>query len=123
LSTAAAWILVAHGSRLEAANDEVRSLAARLSALGSQTVRAAFLEIAQPSIPEAIEQAARTAPSEILILPYFLTQGRHVQEDIPGIVAAQAERFPQTPIRLLPYLGQSQDWAERIAQWMQSHLL
>ena len=115
MSTAAAWILVAHGSRLEAANDEVRSLAARLSALGSQTVRAAFLEIAQPSIPEAIEQAARTAPSEILILPYFLTQGRHVQEDIPAVLAAKAKAFPETPIRLLPYFGTAEAILEVLA--------
>lgn len=114
---------MAHGSRLEAANDEVRFLADRLAALGSQAVGAAFLELAEPSIPDAIEQAARQAPSEILILPYFLTQGRHVQVDIPAIVAAEAERFPQIPIKLLPYLGQSQDWTDRILQWMQSHLL
>ena len=51
-------LLVAHGSRRKASNDEIRSLA---SALGQQSetrfgrVDCAFLEIAEPSIHSLIE--------------------------------------------------------------------
>jgi len=120
--SAAAFILAAHGSRLASANDEVRALAARLSEILGHPIRAAFLELALPSIADAIESAAKDSPSEILILPYFLTQGKHVLQDIPAIIAAEAERFPKLKMRLLPYLGQSEGWAEQIAERIRSNL-
>ena len=55
-------LLVAHGSRREASNQEIRNLTAALAgrAIGRfGHVGCAFLEIARPSIPEAIE-AKRT---------------------------------------------------------------
>lgn len=98
-------VLIAHGSRLEAANEEIRVLAAKLQGNLGLSVIAAFLELAEPSIPAAVDTALREEPSEVLILPYFLTQGRHVQEDIPAILAEKARAFPETPLKLLPYLG------------------
>lgn len=100
-----AVVLIAHGSRLEAANEEIRRLAAALETELASPVFPAFLEIASPNIPEGIDLALRSNPSEIKVLPYFLTQGRHVQEDIPSILADKAKAYPETPIRLLPYLG------------------
>lgn len=98
-------VLIAHGSRLEAANEEVRRLAERLSERLDQRVIPAFLELASPSIPEGIDLALGGNPSEIKVLPYFLTQGRHVQEDIPKLLAEKARAYPETPIRLLNYVG------------------
>lgn len=100
-----AMVLIAHGSRIEAANEEVRVLARTLAARLGYPVIAAYLELADPSIPAAVDQALELDPSEILVLPYFLTQGRHVQEDIPAILAEKARAYPETPLKLLPYLG------------------
>ena len=108
MKKARALVLIAHGSRLEAANAEIRALAQKLEARLKHPVIGAFLELAEPSIPDAVDLALREGPHEILILPYFLTQGRHVQEDIPAILAEKARAYPETPLRLLPYLG-SQD--------------
>ena len=100
-----ALILIAHGSRLEIANEEIRSLSRRLESRLGHPVIGAFLELASPSIPEAVDLALQTQSGEILVLPYFLTQGRHVQEDIPAILAEKARAYPETPLKLLPYLG------------------
>ncbi|MCG6860914.1 MAG: CbiX/SirB N-terminal domain-containing protein [Chromatiaceae bacterium] len=105
-------LLVAHGSRREASNDEIRSLA---SALGRQSqtrfgrVDCAFLEIAEPSIPEAIETAVRAGAGEIVVLPYFLSAGRHVAEDIPAEVERKRREHSDVEIRIAPYLGQAGD--------------
>ncbi len=112
----AAVVLIAHGSRLEAANEEVRRLAERLSERLGQTVIPAFLELASPGIPEGIDEALRSNPSEIKVLPYFLTQGRHVQEDIPKLLADKARAYPETPIRLLTYLGAEDAVLELLAE-------
>jgi sirohydrochlorin ferrochelatase len=113
-----ALILIAHGSRLEAANEEIRALAQRLEEKLGYSVIGAFLELAVPSIPEAVDLALQGEPSEILLLPYFLTQGRHVQEDIPAILAEKARAYPETPLKLLPYLGSREEIFELLENLM-----
>jgi sirohydrochlorin ferrochelatase len=103
-----ALLLVAHGSRREESNQEVRELAERLRA-GSggrfAWVGHAFLELAQPSIPEAVAAAAASGAREVLVLPYFLSAGRHVVKDIPEEVATALREHPEMRIEVAPYLG------------------
>lgn len=101
-------ILVAHGSRRAESNDEVRRLtdALRERAGGEfDSVRCAFLELAEPSIPDGIEQSIQEGATEVVVLPYFLSAGRHVVTDIPNEVAGKQEQYPQVAIRIAPYLG------------------
>lgn len=108
-------LLVAHGSRREASNAEVELLAQRLANVaGGQFdgVRHAFLEIAEPSIPDGIDACIGTGAREITVMPYFLAAGRHVQEDIPAIVAAKQAEYPDRTIRIAPYLGTAPELPE-----------
>ncbi len=101
-------LIVAHGSRREESNDEVRALARRIDALDNgvfDSTRAAFLELAEPSIPEGIQACIDAGAREILVLPYFLSAGRHVSQDIPAAVAVKQRQHPDIPIRLTPWLG------------------
>ncbi len=101
-------ILVAHGSRRVESNEEVANLARKLSP-GLQdefdTVMHAFLEIAQPSIPQVIDDAVQNGFRTIVALPYFLAAGTHVVNDIPAIVAEKQTQYPGVQIRLTPYFG------------------
>ena len=108
-------LLVAHGSRREASNEEVRQLAASLAPRAKgrfDTVSCAFLEIAEPSIPEGIDAAVRSGAGEVVVLPYFLSAGRHVAEDIPREVEAKRREYPQIRIQATPYLGLADGVAE-----------
>jgi sirohydrochlorin ferrochelatase len=101
-------LLVAHGSRREASNEEVRQLAVQLGVHAGdryQSVNCAFLELAEPSIPDGIEACIQAGAEEVIVLPYFLSAGRHVSEDIPREVAGKQQEYPEIPIRLAPYLG------------------
>jgi sirohydrochlorin ferrochelatase len=101
-------ILAAHGSRREASNQEVRDLTAVLAGQAAghyELVRCAFLELGQPSIPEGIGQAVRDGAREVVVVPYFLSAGRHVAEDIPRLVAEARAQHPGVTIRVTPYLG------------------
>lgn len=105
-------LLVAHGSRREASNEEVRRLSETLAEQAGVRfghVRCAFLEIAEPSIPAGIEEAVRAGASEVVVLPYFLSAGRHVAEDIPAEVERKQAEHPAIRIRIAPYLGQAED--------------
>lgn len=101
-------LIIAHGSRRAASNDEVRELAERVRDLrspGIDHVEAAFLELAEPSIPDAMARCVALGAREIVVFPYFLAAGTHVAEDIPEAVEAFCERHPQVHVRLARHLG------------------
>lgn len=103
-----ALLVVAHGSRRETSNDEIRNLAkhlARTADSGFGTVSAAFLELAEPSIPEGIERCIQEGASEVIVFPYFLSAGRHVAEDIPAEVRPKQKEHPEVSIIVADYLG------------------
>ncbi|WP_456444355.1 sirohydrochlorin chelatase [Thiolapillus sp.] len=104
-----ALLVVAHGSRREASNEEVRKLCRRIEqeTAGEEffLVRAGFLELAEPSIPEGIGQCVGAGADRVVVLPYFLSAGRHVSEDIPAEVEKARQRYPHASIVLAPYLG------------------
>jgi len=113
-----ALLLVAHGSRREASNDEVRELTWQLGRLdGSfQHVACAFLELAEPSIPDGLRTAIAAGAGEVVVLPYFLSAGRHVVTDIPAEVAVVQAEHPDVPIRVAPYLGAADGVARILLQ-------
>ena len=91
-----ALLVVAHGSRRVASNDEVRQLTDELRAAAGDEyaqVECAFLELAQPSIPDGIDCCVAEGATEVVILPYFLSAGRHVAKDIPEIPPASPDCF------------------------------
>jgi sirohydrochlorin ferrochelatase len=103
-----ALLLVAHGSRRAASNDEIRTLAKRLDAEQNdefEWVEPAFLELAEPSIPDGIEQCIQQGAREVVVFPYFLSAGRHVAEDIPAEVRIKEEQYPEIDIHVADYLG------------------
>jgi sirohydrochlorin ferrochelatase len=103
-------LLVAHGSRRAESNDEVRQLALQLEANADgqyDQIACAFLELAEPSIPDGLRAAIRAGATEITVLPYFLSAGRHVATDIPGEVNIIRAESPEVEIILAPYLGAS----------------
>ena len=104
-------LIVAHGSRLEASNEEVRKLALHIANMnhGFSEIKAAFLEIADPLIPEGIRSLIRNGAKEIIVYPYFLSAGRHVTMDIPKDVEHVQLEYPNIKITVSDYLGKSKD--------------
>jgi len=89
-------LLVAHGSRLESSNEKIRDLAALLREMSRElaNVDCAFLEIAKPTIEEGLRRCIASGADEIVVVPYFLSFGRHVTVDIPEQVAGVKKSFP-----------------------------
>lgn len=102
-----ALIVVAHGSRRSASNDEVRELVAQLEHHDHSfdIVLAAFLELAEPLIPDGIRHSIEQGATNVVVMPYFLSAGRHVVEDIPADVDIVKKEYPDIPIRIAPYIG------------------
>ena len=100
-------LIVAHGSRRQASNLEIQQLADRLSLNQTEfaSISCGFLELAEPSIPDALRRLIAQGAQSIVVMPYFLSAGRHVSEDIPAEIAAVAAEFQTVKIVLADYLG------------------
>ena len=111
-----ATLMIAHGSRRAASNEEFLKIVAQMQArYPQQKFFAAFLEIATPDIPTGIDQVIAQGFEDLKIFPFYLNQGTHVQTDIPEIVAAKRIQYPQAKIEILPYLGARPDFVDWLA--------
>jgi sirohydrochlorin ferrochelatase len=86
------FIVFAHGSRIESANQAVRDIAAKMAASRSEIVEAAFLELGQPDLTGAAARLVVRGASHIIVIPYFLTLGTHMQRDLPRLVQDAARQ-------------------------------
>ncbi len=89
------YVVFAHGSRIETANEAVRTVARKMSQQGKLTpVEAAFLEGGAPDLAGAVDQLAASGVDRVVVIPYFLTLGTHLQRDLPVLARAARERHP-----------------------------
>lgn len=103
-----ALLLIAHGSRRQASNDEVRKLANNLAQKSKNEfsiIECAFLELAEPSIPAGVSACVQQGAECVTVLPYFLSAGRHVSTDIPAELDKAQQLHPQLQLKVAPYLG------------------
>jgi len=93
-------VVFAHGSRVESANQAVRDVAARMSMSASYPVEPAFLELGQPDLAGAAERLVSRGVKRIVVIPYFLTLGTHLQRDLPRLAGDVAGRFENVEIHI-----------------------
>ena len=97
--------MFAHGSSVESANQAVRSVAASLAAQGNyQAVEAAFLEGGKPDLRDAVDTMVARGVTHIIVIPYFLTLGLHLQRDLPRLVEQTRVSHPTLEIKVTPPL-------------------
>ena len=104
-ATSVPLVLIAHGSRASAANEAHAAVAATLAERTGRAVHPAFLELADPSIPDAVVAAAGGGARRVEVLPHFLYPGRHLREDIPALIAEAEARLDGVEVVLLPATG------------------
>ncbi len=59
-------------------------------------VRYAFVEVASPSLEEAIEELLSKGVEKITVMPLFLSFGHHIKEELPKRMAKIAEENVNT---------------------------
>lgn len=80
-------LLVSHGSRSPRPAKEKQALADRLRVLYPHiSIKTAFLELAEPSVTQALLEIEAERIEEVLVLPLMLFPAIHVSEDIPEIL-------------------------------------
>ncbi|MCL6452031.1 MAG: sirohydrochlorin chelatase [Alicyclobacillus sp.] len=110
-------LFIGHGTTRPAGRAEffelVRQVSARLrmgsmsggEAHGRVSVRHAFLEFAEPTIAQAIEDAVTSGIRELLLVPVFLFAARHLKHDIPQQLRALGEQLRDVSVHSTAAVG------------------
>ena len=104
-----ALIVVAHGSKVESSNNEIKRIVDKIKEnLKDEQLDVfyAFLELAEPSIFVSINKAITHGCKVIKVFPYFLAAGKHVKEDIPIEIKKFKKQYPDIKFELLPHIGE-----------------
>jgi sirohydrochlorin ferrochelatase len=101
-----AVVLLGHGSRAPEAQQHFLDLAEAVrEPSGSTLVEAAFLELCGPSFPETLSACVARGAERVVVVPVFLHPGRHLQRDVPRLVADAQAAYPHLEVLLAPHLG------------------
>ncbi len=101
-----ALLLIAHGSRRAEANADLEFIAAALRERGRYpVVRVSYLELAEPNIEAGGAQCVEAGATDVILLPYFLSPGVHVVEDLTATRDKLSARFPGVRFVLAEPLG------------------
>jgi sirohydrochlorin ferrochelatase len=89
------YVVFAHGSSIETANEAVRVMTAQLRERGGfKDVEAAFLEGGHPDLRGAVESLSARGIESVVVIPYFLTLGLHLQRDLPRLITEIESTHP-----------------------------
>ncbi len=101
-----ALLLIAHGSREVAANQDLHHLAAQLRKHGRYgIVEASFLELAEPNIEQGGDRCMELGATTVILVPYFLSAGVHVRRDLTEARSLLSQRYREVTFRLAEPLG------------------
>ncbi len=102
-----AILLIDHGSRRAEANALLSDVVSRVKARLGETaiVELAHMEIAEPTIAQGFARCVEQGASFVVVHPFMLAPGRHVQEDLPRLVADAAASHQGVPFVLSAPLG------------------
>ena len=65
------------------------------------------MELAEPSIGEAVAKCASEGYKKVVVAPYFLSRGRHITTDIPAMVAEAQKAHPEVSCVIAEPIGMS----------------
>ncbi len=105
-----ALVIIAHGSRRQSSNDEVKEIAVQLNNshdVDYDMIKACFLEIAAPQLSNTVADCVAEGATSVVILPYFLNSGTHVVRDIPAIISQIKGKYPALSVSVTDHIGNS----------------
>lgn len=85
-------IILGHGSRLKKANDTVRRVAKEIrDRSGIAIVEPAYLQLCRPDLRKVIKKVVKAGCRRVIIVPFFLFRGNHVNRDIPNAIKQESK--------------------------------
>ena len=101
-----AILLIAHGSRRAVANADLVALAELVRARRpEEIVEIAYLELAEPTIPQGAARCVARRATHVRMSPFFLSAGTHIADDLTGFQTEFTAHYPGVQFQLCPPLG------------------
>lgn len=102
-------LLVGHGSRNSAGNDETQSFAAQWRERHPDwRIEVCFIEHAEVLLDDGLDRAARDA-RRVLLVPLILNAAGHVKMELPAAIERARDRHPQLDFVVTPHLGMGRE--------------
>ena len=99
------YLVFAHGSSVESANEAVRTVALQAAQRGGwKLYRTAFLGGGRPGLAEAVGDLVASGASHVVVIPYFLTLGLHLERDLPALIEDVQRSHPHVAMEVTPPL-------------------
>ncbi|MBN3809320.1 CbiX/SirB N-terminal domain-containing protein [Paraburkholderia sp. Ac-20347] len=122
-------ILFGHGARDARWKEPFTRLAAKLAAARTHDtadndagpVALAFLELMEPSLPDAIAAQAAQGCTVITVVPVFFGQGGHIRRDLPALIAQCQADHPDVQIRCATAVGEDDAVLDAIVGYCLTH--
>lgn len=112
-----AIVLFAHGSRDPLWHRPMQAVATRVEQhLPNAQVACAYLELSSPSLDEAVQQLVDAGCTQVRVVPMFLGVGKHVREDLPGMLQSLRDQHPLIAFEPLPAVGEHPDLLDLMAE-------
>lgn len=112
-----AMLVMVHGSPRPVANNDMFAVVDLLRERGIYPiVEVGFMEINEPSIPEAIARCVEQGAGRVIAVPYFLHTGNHVTDDLPNLLEEAQVQYPQVQFLMGDYLGRDPLLADVIVE-------
>jgi len=108
-----AIILLGHGSRVPGAGKDMEKAAELLiNKYQLGMVKTCHMSRLGPLFPETLESCIKEGAKEVIVIPYFLNMGLHIQLDIPEMMQEEAEKYPDVKLIYGKHLGFDEVFAD-----------
>lgn len=110
-------VVFAHGSRDPLWRMPVEGVARAIEARDpSARVVCAYLELTDPSLPDAAAQLVDMGCSSVRVMPLFFGMGKHAREDLPALISELRLRYPAVSIECLSAVGEHPELTSLLAE-------
>ena len=110
-------VLLAHGSRDARWREPVEAVARRVAERApAALVRCAYLELSQPDLRSAMAELVAAGVGSVRVIPLFLGMGKHLREDLPGLLDELRALHPQVPVELARAVGEEPEVLDLLAR-------
>ncbi len=112
-----AVILMGHGSRVPGADSGMEEVARTIrERMGGVMIETCSMSMLGPRFGEIFEKCVKEGAKKVILIPYFLHFGAHMQEDIPEILLEKAALFPDVTLIMGKHLGFDDKLADLVIQ-------
>lgn len=110
-------LIVAHGSRRQETASTLEHMVELVKKqIGGVEIASAFMEFNHPNVTKGLDELKEKGCKNISVVPYFLFDGIHIHEDIPGELEAFRAENPQIEVTMGQTLGKDPRLADVLAE-------